>query len=196
VTTTVPRLITERLVLTLPTHDDAEALLDYARRNREHLARFGPPEPRDGLSLDYWLRRVTSIHSEFEAQASVRFTVFRSAAPGAEVIGGVSLSCMVFGPLRNCIMGYHLDQREQGKGLMSEAVRAVVSYGFDELKLHRISANYMPTNERSGRLLKRLGFQIEGYARDYLFTGVEWSDHVLTALTNPTPVDWAELCGG
>lgn len=46
-------------------------------------------------------------------------------------------------------------------------------------------ANYVPTNERSGRLLRRLGFTVEGYARDYLFIDGAWRDHVLTSLTNP-----------
>jgi ribosomal-protein-alanine N-acetyltransferase len=45
-------------------------------------------------------------------------------------------------------------------------------------------ANYIPTNERSGLLLKRLGFAVEGYARDYLLINGQWRDHVLTALTN------------
>jgi ribosomal-protein-alanine N-acetyltransferase len=45
-------------------------------------------------------------------------------------------------------------------------------------------ANYMPANERSGKLLKRLGFTVEGYARDYLFIAGAWQDHVLTSLAN------------
>jgi ribosomal-protein-alanine N-acetyltransferase len=48
-------------------------------------------------------------------------------------------------------------------------------------------ANYIPVNERSGRLLRRLGFTVEGYARDYLLIAGKWEDHVLTALAN---ADW------
>jgi ribosomal-protein-alanine N-acetyltransferase len=40
---------------------------------------------------------------------------------------------------------------------------------------------------RSGRLLGRLGFVIEGYARDYLLVNGRWEDHVLTSLINPQP---------
>ncbi|MDP7357271.1 MAG: GNAT family N-acetyltransferase [Pseudomonadales bacterium] len=43
-----------------------------------------------------------------------------------------------------------------------------VHYIFNELKLHRIIANYLPRNKRSGALLKRLGFEIEGKARELL----------------------------
>lgn len=43
----------------------------------------------------------------------------------------------------------------------------------------------MPANRRSGALLARLGFEQEGYARDYLMINGRWEDHVLTALLNP-----------
>jgi ribosomal-protein-alanine N-acetyltransferase len=45
-------------------------------------------------------------------------------------------------------------------------------------------ANYLPQNERSARVLKGLGFVVEGYAKDYLYIDGRWQDHVLTALTN------------
>jgi ribosomal-protein-alanine N-acetyltransferase len=45
-------------------------------------------------------------------------------------------------------------------------------------------ANYMPANERSGKLLSRLGFEREGLAKRYLYINGRWEDHVLTALLN------------
>lgn len=77
-----------------------------------------------------------------------------------------------------------VDRRFEGKGYMSEAIRAVIRYAFEERKLHRIMANYMPGNERSARLLERLNFEREGVAREYLYIRDRWEDHVLTALTN------------
>ena len=59
---------------------------------------------------------------------------------------------------------------------------------FDTVGLHRIQANHLPENVRSARLLRRVGFVPEGYARDYLFIDGAWRDHVLTACTNPRPV--------
>jgi ribosomal-protein-alanine N-acetyltransferase len=55
---------------------------------------------------------------------------------------------------------------------------------FDTQNLHRIMANYIPGNERSARLLERLGFEREGYAKAYLNIAGRWQDHVMTALVN------------
>lgn len=45
-------------------------------------------------------------------------------------------------------------------------------------------ASYLPHNQSSGMLLKRLGYVVEGYARDYLMINGQWQDHILTSLTN------------
>ncbi len=67
---------------------------------------------------------------------------------------------------------------------MTEALQVAISYVFTELNMHRIMASYIPHNQRSGMLLKRLGFVVEGYARDYLMINGQWQDHILTSLTN------------
>jgi ribosomal-protein-alanine N-acetyltransferase len=51
--------------------------------------------------------------------------------------------------------------------------------------MHRITASYLPHNQRSGKLLKRLGFVVEGYAYDYIMINGKWEDHILTSLVNP-----------
>jgi [ribosomal protein S5]-alanine N-acetyltransferase len=81
-----------------------------------------------------------------------------------------------------------------GKGLMNEALTEMIRFAFEELQLHRIMANYVPTNERSGQVLRRLGFAVEGYARDYLFIGGKFRDHELTSLTNTALRDAERLC--
>ncbi|BBN52682.1 hypothetical protein TRE132_08070 [Pseudomonas chlororaphis subsp. aurantiaca] len=67
---------------------------------------------------------------------------------------------------------------------MHEALQTAIGHMFDELKLHRIMANYIPDNQRSAALLERLGFEREGYARAYLQIAGRWQDHVLTARVN------------
>jgi ribosomal-protein-alanine N-acetyltransferase len=84
-----------------------------------------------------------------------------------------------------CNLGYGLAEKRQGEGIMREALELAIDYAFKHMNLHRLQANYMPHNRRSGGLLRRLGFTVEGYARDYLFLNGAWEDHVLTSLTNP-----------
>lgn len=72
-----------------------------------------------------------------------------------------------------------------GKGLMHEALVAAISHVFEVHKLHRIMANYQPNNQRSEKLLCRLGFEREGLAKRYLKINGLWADHVLSSLINP-----------
>jgi len=108
-------------------------------------------------------------------------------APRGAVLGVANFSNVVWGPFCACFLGYHLDARWEGRGVMCEALTAALAYVFHDLGLHRVMANHLPENVRSARLLRRLGFVPEGYARDYLFIDGAWRDHVLTALTNPRP---------
>jgi ribosomal-protein-alanine N-acetyltransferase len=100
------------------------------------------------------------------------------------VVGVVNLSNFVRGAFQACTIGYSIDGEFEGRGVMRAAVELMVDYAFDALGMHRVMANYMPENERSGRLLARLGFVREGFAPKYLRIAGAWRDHVLTARVN------------
>ncbi len=69
-------------------------------------------------------------------------------------------------------IGYMLSPDHWRKGIMSEAVEAVVQCGFGQLGFHSIEAVTDPANTASNRLLERLGFVREGYFReDFFFDG-------------------------
>lgn len=179
------RAITDRLVVRMPQVDDASLLARYFRDNRSHLAPWDPPRPADFLSLAYWERRLTLQQKETVHGRSFMYLWTLKEAANPVVVGICRFSNVVRGGFLACHLGYSAGQRFEGHGYMQEALGVVIEQGFHELRLHRIMANYVPTNERSGRLLRRLGFVVEGYARDYLYVGGAWRDHVLTALTNP-----------
>jgi [ribosomal protein S5]-alanine N-acetyltransferase len=109
------------------------------------------------------------------------------------VIGHLRLSQIARGPFHSAMLGYTIDAACEGRGLMSEALRAVIAEAFGpRLALHRIQANARIENRRSLALLERLGFVREGLARNYLYIDGAWRDHVMTALLNPAwPVDRA-----
>lgn len=63
-------------------------------------------------------------------------------------------------------IGYELDPQHWGRGYASEAARAIVRFGFQELHLHRISARCLAENTASARVLEKLGMRLEGRLRD------------------------------
>jgi ribosomal-protein-alanine N-acetyltransferase len=71
---------------------------------------------------------------------------------------------------------------------MSKAVRAAIGFAFATLRLHRIEAACLPTNQASVRLLEGAGFRREGFARAYLRINGAWQDHVLYALLENDPL--------
>lgn len=186
-----PALVeTERLRLYLPHPHRAAAMRDYALRNLDHLKPWSPPPRGDLASLDWWLQVVAEARATYATKQAVRLWLEDKAAPGV-VIGSVGFSQIFHGPFCAAVLGYAIDQSNQGRGLMREAVAASANWMFETYRLHRIAANYRPENTRSAALLAALGFQIEGFAKHYLYIDGAWRDHVLTARTNPHfKADW------
>ncbi len=179
------RLESERLVLALPGPEAAPRVVAYYSENRKHLERWSPPRAPGFYTTEFWRWRLEQSLEEFRADRALRLYVFERGQQDGPVIGQVSFTELVRGPFQSCFLGYNIDHRHQGQGKMYEALERGIAYAFSELALHRISANYRPNNLRSASLLRRLGFSVEGYARDYLFIDGAWRDHVLTSRRNP-----------
>ena len=181
-----PHLVTKRAVVRLATRADRDNIIAYYMKNRDRIAPVSPTWPEDFFTKKFWNRQIDRNVDEFYGDVSVRMFVFdRGKKKEPEVLGNISLSGILRGAAQFCYLGYGVDRNWEGHGLMTETVSAVVQYAFDELNMHRVMANYRPINERSGKLLQRLGFIVEGYARDYLFLDGEWQDHIMAVITNP-----------
>jgi ribosomal-protein-alanine N-acetyltransferase len=186
---TTPLIATERLILRMPQPEEAETPLRYYTKNREHLANSMPLYPPGFFEVSYWQTRLSENIAQYRQDLSASFFVYlRSGSQdfGDDIIGSANLSQIVRRAAQFCYLGYGLDRDMQGKGYMTEALESLIKFAFDELNLHRIMANYVPANERSGSVLSRLGFVREGYATSYLYLNGRWQDHILTSLTNPS----------
>jgi [ribosomal protein S5]-alanine N-acetyltransferase len=177
---------TERLLLRPPRAGDIPALIRYYKENREHLTPWEPAWPEGFLTERFWQSQLAQIEEQARAGTALRLVVLKRA-DRRKLIGSINFTAIQRGALLACVLGYSLAEKEQGNGYMTEALRAAIDHVFRQLALHRVMANYIPRNVRSGRLLGRLGFVIEGYARDYMLVNGRWEDHVLTALINPAP---------
>jgi ribosomal-protein-alanine N-acetyltransferase len=183
------RLTTERLHVAQLPPDAAGRVLRYFEENRAHLEPVSPPRPATFHTPVYWRTRLAQDAEDARHGRSLRLYLLPREAPAgaAPVLGTVALADIRRGPLQACVLGYSLDHRHEGRGLMTEALRAVLAHALGPLGLHRVEANHLPENLRSAAVLRRLGFAVEGYARDYLAVGGRWRDHVLNALVADTP---------
>lgn len=178
-----PRLQTGRLVVALVQPGMGQALLALQRDNAGHFQPWDPPSPPGASEPAYWQEYALRSQHDFENGSAVRLALF-TRDDSSQIIGTATYSQLSRGPFQAAMLGYRIAKAFEGKGYMQEALQATLQYAFDELRLHRIHANYMPENLRSGNLLARLGFTIEGFARNYLYINGAWRDHVLTSLTN------------
>jgi ribosomal-protein-alanine N-acetyltransferase len=176
-------VLTERLRLELMTRAHAAGLLAYYERNRAHLARYEPARSASFYTLAHHERDAREAEEAMRRGEFARFVVFER--DGGEVVAHVNLWNIRRNVIQAAIIGYSVDASREGRGYATEAAGAVVRYAFDVLKLHRVETSYHPTNERSGRVLRKLGFTVEGYARDYLFIDNAWRDAILVGLSNP-----------
>lgn len=178
-----PTLHTPRLRLDVIAPRHAAVLAEFHARNGERRRRWSPLAPAGLTDAVYWATKAVEQESERRAGRALRWLSFQHEAPEF-LVGTVSLSSIERGPFQSGRLGYQIDGACEGRGLMAEALRAVIAHAFDELRLHRLEANHRPENERSARLLARLGFARIGLAPNYLFIDGAWRDHVLNQLLN------------
>lgn len=169
-----PALRTDRLVLRPLTEVDVPALFAIhadplamrywsaplwqdAQRGHDMVARDLDPALTDHLRLGIELAQSGSL-------------------VGTCTLFGISAQC------RRAELGYMLSSAVWGRGLMHEALRGFLGHAFAELDLHRVEADTDPRNERSMRLLERLGFVREGYFRERWIVGDEVSDSAMYGL--------------
>ena len=182
----LPELATRRLRLVHVRPAMSRQFAEFMVRNEAHLRRWDPPRPAGIGTAAHWRPQLATAVREFRSGASLRWALFdKVAGERAVLFGRINFTQIFRGPFQSCVLGYQLDASAQGKGLMCEALRAALRDLFTTRALHRVQAAFVPENERSARLLERLGFERIGIARRYLFIDGTWRDHVLTALVNP-----------
>ncbi|MFF7984150.1 GNAT family N-acetyltransferase [Streptomyces sp. NPDC007901] len=109
------------------------------------------------------------------------------------IVGGININNIVRGTLQSGTLGYTSYASTTGRGYMTEGLRLVVQLAFGPLELHRLEANIQPDNTSSLNLVKRLGFQREGYSAAFQYINGEWRDHERWAITAETTRTAAQL---
>jgi len=154
-----PILVTERLRLREIVEADAADILHF-RGDRE-TQKYNTVPMRDEAEARGLIRTMQSWYATRQA---IQWGI---TLPDEDRVLGI---CGVHDwsrRHRRAFIGYDLTREYWGRGLASEAMRAVVRFGFEQLDLHRLEAITATENARSIRLLERLGLKREGVRREY-----------------------------
>jgi len=171
-----PVLKTERLILRELTPDDVDAI--YAMRSDYEVTRLNIGSAY--TSVDQARMLIESILDNYQRENELRWAITLKNGDNT-VIGMCGYNYWARRDFRGSI-GYDLARTYWRQGIMTEAVRAIVQFGFEQMQLNRIEADASVENEASIRILEKLGFQHEGIEREQYFEGGEFHDLMLFSL--------------
>jgi ribosomal-protein-alanine N-acetyltransferase len=178
------RLMGERVYLRAPERGDYEAWASLRAGSRDFLTPWEPSWPVDALSRTGFRSRMVRYAEDWRTDQAYNFFVFSQEDV---LLGGIGLSNVRRGVAETASLGYWIGEPHARQGYMSAALPLVLDFAFGRLHLHRVEAACLPNNVPSRALLKKIGFQQEGLARQYLCIQGKWQDHVLFAILRE---DW------
>ena len=166
----------------LLTLDDAPALAELIRLNRDFLAPYEPPRPPDHFTDEGQRVAIRTALGHHALGTALPHVIVDDAG---RVVGRVTLNGIVHAPsFRSCSTGYWVGAADNGRGHATAAVREIVRVAFEELDLHRVQAETMLDNAASQRVLERNGFVRYGMAPRYLNLDGDWRDHYMYQVLN------------
>jgi ribosomal-protein-alanine N-acetyltransferase len=176
---------TERVLLRHPSMPDFGQWAALRSESRVFLAPWEPVWPADDLTRVAFRRRIRRYQRDMRNGTGYPFFVF--TPDGDTLLGGLTLTHVQRGVTQSCSLGYWMGAAHAGKGFMTAAVKAAVILAFDTLHLNRVEAACLPNNAASIRLLEKVGFTREGYARRFLCIDGKWQDHLLYGMVRDDP---------
>ncbi len=170
----------ERVYLREPELGDFDGWAEVRQRSRAYLEKWEPTWADDEFSRFSFRQRVRIYAQRARDDEGHAFFIFERQSH--QLIGGVTLSHVRRGVSQSATLGYWIGENFAGKGLMKDALRALVAVANKRFSLHRLEAACLPHNERSRHLLLACGFEPEGFAKSYVKIAGKWEDHQLFGL--------------
>jgi RimJ/RimL family protein N-acetyltransferase len=182
------RIDTERLILRMARGDDAAAVNAAVCESLADL-RVHMPWAQTAPSLAQSNADCRRMQGKFLLREDLAMFMFERRADGSEgeFIGGTGLHRIDW-TVRRFEIGYWCRTTQQGRGYVTEAVRALTPFAFDSLKARRVEVRMDDSNVRSWKVAERAGFLLEGTLRsDSLSPLGEPRDTRIYALTAASP---------
>jgi ribosomal-protein-serine acetyltransferase len=150
--------------------EDAEELLPVIHRNAKRLAEWLPWMVPD-YAIEDLRRFLRDSADDFAQRRSLTMTIRHRGA----VCGAIGLHRIDPRNLSTAI-GYWIDEAHEGRGIVTAACRAIITYGFRHMGLHRIEIRCATRNHRSSAVPRRLEFVEEGILREAERVNGQWLD--------------------
>jgi len=152
---------------------NAKEVLEYYKKNKNHLAPFEPSKDNSFYTLEAQKKFINKSYRELLSGTNIDLGIFKED----KLIGKIKISRILHGSFKNGMLGYSIDEDEQNKGYMKESVKLILKYAFDECELHRLEASALVNNEKSRMVLTKCGFKLIGINEKYLLINGKWEDH-------------------
>jgi ribosomal-protein-alanine N-acetyltransferase len=181
----IPAITGNGVLLRTPVSSDFAEWASVRERSRDFLTPWEPTWPADDLTRSAFRRRLKRYAEDQRGDLAYAFLIFRS--DDGALVGGLTLANIRRGVAQAGSIGYWIGEPFARKGYMTAALRALIPFCFNSLRLHRLEAACIPANAASIGLLEKTGFKREGYARGYLCINGVWQDHLLYARLRDDP---------
>jgi ribosomal-protein-alanine N-acetyltransferase len=175
----LPPILGDGVMLRAPQPGDYAEWSALREASRAFLTPWEPTWPVDDLTRAAFRQRLRRYAEDQRSDLAYPFFLFRRY--DGVLMGGLTLTNIRRGVAQSGSLGYWVGQPFARSGYMTAAVKALLPVTFEVLRLHRLEAACIPTNQASIRLLEKTGFTREGYARQYLCINGLWQDHLLFA---------------
>ena len=181
----MPAIAGAGVSLRVPQSGDFAEWAALRESSRDFLVPWEPTWPADDITRGAFRRRLKRYAEDLRNDLAYAFLIFRSEDDA--LVGGLTLANIRRGVAQAGSIGYWVGAPFARKGYMTAAVRALIPFCLQTLRLHRLEAACIPANTASISLLEKTGFTREGYARSYLCINGAWQDHLLYARVSGDP---------
>jgi ribosomal-protein-alanine N-acetyltransferase len=173
-----PEITTTRLLLGPIQKADAKTILSL-RSDEKAMQYIDKERTKTIAEAEALIKRITD---DADNNEGITWRISLKEDPG-QLVGTIGF-WRIIKQHHRAEIGYMLHPALWGKGLMNEAVRAIIDFGFNSMQLHSIEAHINPANAGSAAILEKMGFIREGYFKeDYYFRG-KFGDSAVYSLLN------------
>lgn len=169
-----PSIITERLLLNLPQNSDSASIASALSKKVFYDNTLTLPNPYTEDSAKFWIQLAK------KGIANQHYIFAIRQKEDNLLIGGIDLA--INKKHNNAEIGYWIAEDFWNRGYATEAVKAIIDFGFTQLKLKRIYASHFDFNPASGKVLEKAGMSKEGILKCHTMKNNEYQNHVLYAI--------------